>query len=301
MKHILITGATGMIGKKLIRALSEKGHTLSILSRKPTHIAGVKVFLWDIYKQEIDKNCLDGVDTIIHLAGENIAEKKWTESRKQEIIKSRVLSTQLLYQLIHDTKAPVTSFISASAVGYYGDCGDEILTEQSDAGFGFLADCCQQWEHAVDQGKSLGIRIVKMRTGFILDRKEGGLPAIEKPVLFFVGAALGNGKQWIPWIHIDDMIAMYLDAVEDQLMMGAYNACAPYPVTNETLTKAIAKEISRPVWPFNVPEKILKLILGEMSVVALMSTNTSAEKILESGFRFKYHQLEDALTDIYKS
>jgi uncharacterized protein (TIGR01777 family) len=298
-KHILITGATGMIGKKLINALQQSGHIVSILSRKQKNLPGVKVFLWDIYNQQIDPACMNGTDTIIHLAGENIGAHKWTKKRKQQIIDSRVLSTQLIYKTIKETRADIRSFISASAVGYYGDCGDEILTEESPAGFGFLSHCCKEWEGAVDKGKQLGLRIVKIRTGVALAKGEGALASMAKPIRWFAGAALGSGQQWVPWIHIDDLVSIYIRAVEDPLFSDMYNACAPFPVTNAALTRAIAKELHRPVWPFNVSEKILKLILGEMSEIIFISTNTSAQKLLNQDFKFKYTRLEHALTDIY--
>lgn len=300
-KHILLTGATGLIGKKLINALYENGHSISVLLRKPKKITNAKVYLWDVYKQHIDPACIKGVDIIIHLAGENIAEKKWTRERKQKIIDSRVLSTQLLHKIVKDTNTPVRTFISASAVGYYGDCGDEILTENSPNGYGFLAECCRLWEEAANKGKSLGMRIVKYRMGFILARKEGALAAMDRPIRFFAGAPLGSGKQWIPWVHIDDIVSMFITAVDDPLMSGAYNACAPFPITNETLTRAVAKALHRPVWPVYVPEKILEMILGKMSDVVLTSNNTSAQKLLDEGFKFKYTHLEDALEDIYKN
>lgn len=298
-KQILITGATGMIGKKLINALKQAGHGVSILSRKQKNMPGVKVYLWDVYANKIDSSCMTGIDTIIHLAGENIGAQKWTEKRRQQIIDSRVLSTRLLYKTIKETDAGVSSFISASAAGYYGDCGDEILTEDSGPGFGFMAECCKQWEEAVNNGKSQGIRIVKLRTGFVLAKGEGALASLEKPIKFFAGAPLGSGRQWIPWVHVDDIVSMYVNATENPLISGAYNACAPFPVTNATLTRAIAAKLHRPVWPFNVPEKMLKIILGEMSDVVFISTNTSAQKLLSADFKFKYTQLNDALSDIY--
>ena len=300
-KHILMTGATGLIGKKLIRALQEKGHKISVLSRKPIVIEKVKVFLWNVYQQEIDPGCLEDVDTIIHLAGENVAGEKWSPARKKKVIDSRVLSTKLLYQLIKEQQADIQSFISASAVGYYGDAGDEILVEKSPAGTGFLAECCRQWEAAVDEGTALGLRIVKCRIGFVLAKNEGALPALDKPIRFFAGAALGSGKQWVPWVHVDDVVEAFVSAVENDQWTGSYNICAPFPVSNLSLTKAIAKKLHRPVWPINVPESILKLILGEMASVALISNNTSAQKLLDTGFQFKYLQLEDALTDIYQA
>jgi len=299
-KHILMTGATGMIGSKLIRALQKKGYTVAVLSRKPVVIENVKVFLWNVYEQEIDPACLEGVNTIIHLAGENVAGGKWSPARKKKLIDSRVLSAKLLYQLIKEQRKDIHAFISASAVGYYGDGGDQILTEESPAGTGFLAECCRQWEAAVDEGAALGLRIVKCRIGFVLARNEGALPALDKPIRFFVGAGLGSGKQWVPWIHVDDVVEAFLSAVENDQWTGPYNICAPFPVSNLSLSKAIAKKLHRPVWPVNVPEGVLKLILGEMSSVALISNNTSAQKILDTGFKFKFLQLENALTDIYQ-
>lgn len=298
-QHILITGATGMLGKELIQALLKQGDHVSILSRKPQQINQVKVFLWDVYKQEIDTACLNGVDCIIHLAGESIASEKWSDQRKKEIIDSRVLSAGLLFKTMSAHKNQVKHFLSAAAVGYYGNRGDEILTEESPAGKDFLASCCQAWENAADQGKKLGLRVVKIRTGVVLSKEEGALPQMAKPIQLFAGAPLGTGKQWIPWIHYKDMTQIYLQALEDQSMSGAYNACAPFPVTNKTLTKAIAKQLHRPVWPFGIPKKILELILGEMSVIVSNSNNTSVQKLLDTGFVFNYTRVEDALSDIY--
>ena len=299
-QQILVTGATGMVGRQLVATLQQMGYGISILSRRKTTLANVKVFLWDIYKQQIDTACMEGIDTIIHLAGEPIADKKWTKERKQQIIDSRVLSTQLLYKAIRERGASVKNFISASAVGYYGNRGDEILTETSAPGQGFMAHCCKAWEDAVDEGDSLQLRIAKFRIGFILARKDGALASLDKPIRFFVGAALGSGQQWIPWVHIDDIVEMFVKAIGDQNYQGAYNACAPYPVTNTTLTKAVAKVLNRPVWPIKVPEVVLEMILGKMSDVVTLSTNTSAQKLLDAGFIFKYTHLENALNDIYR-
>lgn len=300
-KHVLITGATGMIGQKLIRILLDKGHKVAILSRKKVTIKDVKVYLWDVGESKIDANCLSGVDTIIHLAGENIASEKWTEARKKKIIDSRVLSAQLLYKTIKKQKVAVKNFISAAAVGYYGDAGDELLTEDSPNGTGFLARCCREWETAADEGLAMGIRVVKWRIGFILARNEGALKAMDQPIRYFAGAGLGSGKQWVPWVHIDDILQMFSQSVENQSYSGAYNACAPYPASNLALTKAIAKQLHRPVWPINVPEFVLKIILGELSEVVLISNNASPKKLLDTGFKFKYPQLESALSDIYRA
>ncbi|WP_343533392.1 TIGR01777 family oxidoreductase [Pedobacter sp.] len=299
-KNILIAGATGLIGQELVAQLQAKGHQVSILTRKPTPKAGIKVFLWNVDEQQIDKDALTGVDTVINLAGEGIADQPWNRQRKQQIIDSRVKSTELLFKAIKETNTPIESYISASGVGYYGNRGDEILDEESAAGDDFMAHCCIEWEKAADQGIALGIRVVKLRTGIVLSERGGALPTLEKPIKNFVGAALGTGKQWMPWIHMDDLVNIYINAVEDTLMFDAYNATAPSPVTNATFTKALAKALHRPVWPINVPKFILKLILGEMSILPLISNNTSAQKILNTGFQFRYLTLENALTAIYE-
>jgi uncharacterized protein (TIGR01777 family) len=298
-KNILITGATGLVGKQLIPALQAKGYKISILSRKQSTIKDVAVFLWDVYKQTIDSNALKDIDTIIHLAGEGIADKKWTDERKKEIIDSRVLSTQLLYKTIQETKAPVTTFLSASAVGFYGDRGNEILAETSEPGEGFLSDCCRLWENAAEEGLELGIRVIKIRIGLILSKEDGALKAMETPIKFFIGAPLGSGKQWMPWIHLDDIVKIFIKAAEDEKMNGPYNACAPFPVSNKFLTKAIAGKINRPVWPIHIPQFALKAIMGEMSILPLMSNNTIAKRLLETGYKYTYVNLDDALNSIY--
>jgi len=298
-KNILITGATGLVGTQLIPFLQKQGHHVTVLSRKKISIPGVNVYLWNVEQQTIDKDAFLGIDTLIHLAGEGIADKKWTPKRKQQIIDSRVKSAELLYQTIRETQASVSTFVSASAVGYYGNRGEEFLWEDSDPGKGFLSDCCVAWEAAADEGISMGIRVVKVRIGLILSEKDGALAAMARPIKFFVGAPLGSGKQWMPWIHLDDIVGIFTKALEDETMVGAYNATAPFPVTNKLLTKRIAWHLSRPVWPVHVPKGVLKVILGELSMLALMSSNTAAQKILDAGFKFKYLDLDEALKEIY--
>ncbi len=298
-KNILITGATGLVGKQLVSHLKNQGYKISILSRKKINIPEVNVFVWDVEKQIIDAKAFKGIDAIIHLAGAGIADKRWTAKRKAQIIDSRVKSAQLLFKTIRETGSKVTTFVSASAVGYYGDREDEFLSENSDPGIGFLSECCIKWEAAADEGINMGIRVVKVRSGLILSEKDGALAAMARPIKFFVGAPLGSGKQWMPWIHVDDIVGIFAKAVEDEAMQGAYNAVAPYPVTNKLLTKRIAWHLSRPVWPIHVPKGVLMNILGELSILALMSTNTSAQKILDAGYQFKYLDLDEALKEIY--
>ena len=299
-KNILITGATGLIGKHLIPELQKQGHHISILARKNTALKNVKVYLWDIEQQTIDPAAFEGIDTVIHLAGEGIADKRWTAERKKEIVDSRIKSAHLLYKTIHETKAKVSTFISASAVGYYGNRGDEFLWEDSEPGKGFLAKCCVLWEKAADEGLNLGIRVVKIRLGIILSGDGGALPAMAKPIKLFVGAPLGSGKQWVPWIHIHDVVGIFAQAVTDQKMHGAYHATAPYPSSNKVLTHRIAYWLSRPVWPINVPRAILKMVMGESSTMVLMSSNTSAKKTVDAGYEFQYTDLDKALKEIYR-
>lgn len=298
-KNILITGATGLIGSRIVRNLQQRGHEIKILTRDPSRVKNAEAFHWDIDSGQIDPKCLEGIDTIIHLAGAGIADKRWTKKRKQEIVDSRVKSTRLLFDTIEKTRARIDTIVSASGGGYYGDRGDEVLTEESSNGTGFLAECCKQWEDAIDEGRKFCNRIIKLRIGIVLTRHGGALVELEKPVSFFAGAALGSGKQWIPWIHLYDMISIFEKVVENPAYNGVYNTSTPFPVTNSEFTRAMAKKLSRPVWPVNVPEFVLKALLGEMSEIVLISDRNSAQKLINAGFQFRYPALDDALTEIY--
>ena len=297
--HILITGGTGLIGRLITDELLNRGYSVSHLSRKPGNIPKVKTFLWDVHKGDIDEHCLEDVGTVIHLAGENIADKRWTDKRKKEIIDSRTRSINLIYQLIQSKPNQVNTIISASAIGYYSDRGDELLTEDSLPNNDFMAECCIEWEKAVDKGKELGLRILKFRTGVVLNKNEGALLEMAKPIKLGFGAPLGSGKQWIPWVHWQDVVNMYLQAIEKINLSGVYNMVAPNPVTNKQFTKALAKQLHRPVWPINIPAFVFRLLMGEMSTIVLGSTRVSAEKIEKDGFVFKYPELTGALMAIY--
>ncbi len=297
-KNILITGGTGLIGRNLTKQLLERGHVVSNLSRSTGKDSQVKTFLWDVEKGVIDSNCINGVDIIIHLAGAGIADKPWTIQRKQELIDSRVKSIQLIYGLLKANTHQVSTVISASAIGYYSDRGDELMTEESKPSNDFMAECCKAWENAVDEGHQLGLRIVKYRTGVVLDNG-GALEKLAMPIKFFVGSPLGNGKQWIPWIHWKDVIAMYLFAIDNPNLSGTFNMVAPNPLTNKQLTYAVAKQLHKPIWLPNVPAIFLKLLLGEMATIVLGSTKVAADKIEQAGFKFTYPEIEGALKEIY--
>ena len=298
-KHILLTGGSGLVGSDLTQLLLDKGHEVSHLSREPRNDPKVKTYLWDIYKGQIDEKCIEGVDTIVHLAGAGIADKRWTDQRKKELIESRTQSIGLIYGLLRDKPHHVESVVSASATGYYNNRRDELLTEESKPSNDFLANCCIQWEQAVDKGEELGLRILKFRTGVVLTAKGGALPKMAQPVKLGVGSPLGNGKQWIPWIHQQDVIDLYLYGIENTSLKGVYNMVAPNPATNKQLTQTIAKQLHKPLWLPNIPAFVLKLLLGEMSTIVLGSTKVSAQKIENAGFRFKYPTVTEALADIY--
>lgn len=299
-QHVLLTGGSGLLGTDLTQKLLYKGYTVSHLSRKPGHDARVKTYIWDIGKGEIDADCINDVNIIIHLAGTGIAEKRWTDKRKKELIESRTKSIGLIYDLLKRKPHRVKRIISASATGYYSDRGNELLTEDSLPAHDFLGECCIAWEHAVDEGAMLGLDILKFRTGVVLTNKGGALPKLATPVKLGIGSALGNGRQWIPWIHKTDVTDMYLYGIEHSTLGGVYNMVAPNPVTNAQLTQAVAKQLKRPLWAPKVPAFLLKLLLGEMATVVLGSTRVSADKIERAGFKFQYPDIETALKEIYE-
>ncbi|SCW69624.1 TIGR01777 family oxidoreductase [Mucilaginibacter sp. NFR10] len=300
-KSILLTGGSGLLGTHLTKALLAKGYTVSHLSRNADNNPQVKTFVWDINKGIIDEHCIDGIDTIVHLAGSGIAEKHWTDARKKDLIDSRVKSIELVYDLLKRKQHQVTSVISASGIGYYSDRGDELMYETSAPARDFISQCCVLWEAAVDEGQKFGVRILKFRTGVVLDKDGGALPTLAKPIKLYIGSPIGSGKQWVPWIHWQDVVNMYLLGIENKNLSGVYNMVAPNPVTNKQLTQAVAKQLHKPLWAPNVPGFVLKLLLGEMSSIVLGSTKVSAQKIEDAGFKFKFTNLEAALSAIYGS
>lgn len=298
-QHILITGGSGLIGRELTKELLRKGYQVSHLSRKKGSNPQVKTYLWDVDKRQIDEACTNGVDTIIHLAGAGIADKRWTNERKKILIDSRTESIRLIYEVLKKRPHQVKSIISASATGYYSDRGNELLTEDSPPAHDFLGTCCIDWEQAVDEGRELGLAITKFRTGVVLSTQGGALPQLALPIKLGAGSALGSGQQWIPWIHWQDVVDMYLYAIEGHCPPDVYNMVAPKPVTNLQLTVAVAKQLHRPLWLPKVPTFALKLLFGEMSLVVLGSTRVAAEKIERAGFQFRFPTVTDALKNIY--
>lgn len=297
-KNILITGGTGLIGTRLTEILLHSGHAVVHLGRSGTTNAAVPSFRWDIEQQTVDEKAFHNIDTIVHLAGAGVAEKRWTNDRKRQILESRTKSTRLLFDTLKKNKHTVKTFISASGVGYYGFDNGNAFTETSQAGNDFLATVTQKWENEADRMNELDIRVVKLRTGVVLSARGGALKELAAPVRFFIGAPLGSGDQIISWIHIDDLCSIFAKAITDESMLGAYNAVAPNPVTNREMTKTIGATLRRPVILPAVPGVVLKLMLGEMAEIVLNGSRVVPEKILKSGYQFKFTSLEKALDDL---
>lgn len=289
-----------MIGTRLSEILIDLGYDVAHLSRQPADITHYKTFRWDIKKGTLDENAITYADYIINLAGANLTEEKWTEERRQEILDSRVQSTNLLYEKLKTLPHHVKGFISSSAIGIYGNSGDRLVTEESMHGDGFLANVTKQWEQAAWQVHGLGIRTVIFRTGIVLSNKGGALPQMAKPVKMMAGAPLGSGKQYMSWIHIDDLCHLFVEAIENTGFHAVYNAVAPNPVTNEIFTRTLAKVLGKPLVLPNVPAFSLKLVLGQVSEVALGGSRVSANKVLHTGFTFEYTALENALRDCFE-
>ena len=236
------------------------------------------------------------------MAGAGIADENWSDERKKEIIESRTKSIDLIVNKLKVLPHRIISFASASGIGYYGaDTGNEHISEQHTPCNDFVADCCIQWEATADKIQALGIRTVKLRTGIVLSEKGGALPRLTQPVRWGVGAALGTGKQWQSWIHLDDLCELFIKSLTDQQMTGAYNAVAPNPVTNHDLTKISAQVLKRPFWMPNVPEFALKLVFGEMASIVLGGNYVLNQRIkLETDFDYKFVEVRKALEDLLK-
>lgn len=296
-RKVLITGGSGLIGKRLTQMLTGKGYEVALLSRKKASIPQVQVYEWDIKKGYIEEGALDHVHFLVHLAGTNVGEGRWTEERKKSILESRTESIRLIARKLAEQAARPVAFASASGISYYGqDSGDQRNTEATPPAGDFLSHVTIEWEKAADEIAGLGIRTVKFRTGVVLSKESGALPKIALPARFGFGAPLGSGKQWMSWIHIDDLCRMYVEALENESWQGAYNAVAAPPVTNEVFTEEICKVLNRPQWLPNVPAFALELVFGEMAAVVLGSSYVINERVSkETTFRYAFDNLHSAL------
>jgi uncharacterized protein (TIGR01777 family) len=306
METVLITGGTGMIGQALAKQFIATGYEVVILSRNPKrssreHLSYAK---WDIEKSEIDLDALSKATIIVHLAGEGVADKRWTVKRKQAIVDSRVQSGNLLVKTLSENKYQVKTFIAASAIGWYGpDTAASLehgFVETDTPDNSYLGNTCQLWEQSTAAVATMGIRLVTLRIGIVFNKKGGALAAFLMPAKFALAAILGNGKQIVSWIHQADLCKIIQYAIETPSLQGVYNAVAPNPVTNKKLVLTIAKNTYPIYFPSFVPGFLLKIILGEMSIEVLKSTNVSAQKIQDAGFVFNYPHVEEAIIDLIK-
>jgi uncharacterized protein (TIGR01777 family) len=296
-KNVLITGGTGFIGRCLTEKLLERGYTVSILTRntKPNKDR-VFYYIWDVSTQSIEEAAILKADYIIHLAGENIAEKRWTAKRKTAILDSRVQSARLIYDTLKKLNKRVDVFVSASGIGYYGAVnGEGICTENTLPANDFVGTVCQEWENAADLMVGLGIRTVKIRTGLVLGKEEGILKKLSPIFKKGLGSALASGKQYMPWIHVHDLCMMYIEAIENGKMTGAYNATINDSTTNLIFSKDLANSYGFSIWLPKVPAFLIRLMLGERAVLLLTGRRVSSDKIKKLGFRFQFKNLRKAL------
>jgi uncharacterized protein (TIGR01777 family) len=297
MLKILITGASGLIGNRLTDMLLQAGHQVVHLGRSKKN-GRVPSFVWDVDGSTIEEGAFNDVDTVIHLAGAGVADRRWSAAWKKEILESRIKSTALLVQYL-EKNPQVKTVVSASAIGYYGVESNHELIETDKPGTDFLANVVEQWEAAVDNITNK--RVVKLRVGIVLSDKGGALKQMAAPIRLGVGAPLGSGKQAISWIHLDDLCSMFVYAVENENLSGAYNATGPYAVTNQELTKAIAHQLQKPLWLPPVPGFVLKIMIGEMADMVVKGSVVSSRKIQQTGFKFQYPDLETALRNLLNS
>jgi len=298
---ILITGATGLIGRRLSELLMKEGNQVVALSRQPGNAKlsnGIKVFPWRPEEASPSGEALEGVEAIVHLAGESVASARWTNEQKRRIRDSRVISTRNLVDAIAGLAHRPRVLVNASASNFYGsDRGDEHLTEQSSPGNGFLADVCQAWENQAIRAKEYGLRVAQVRTGVVLSADGGALREMLPPFKLGVGGRLGTGRQWFPWIHIDDIVGIYRHTLITPSICGPINGIAPGIVDNQEFTRTLASVLHRPVF-IPVPNLALRILLGEMADLLLGSLHIDPEVALASGYQFRFERLRPALENL---
>ena len=301
-KEIIITGATGLIGKALSTVLIKQNDKITLFTRNPENaeriVKGAKEYVrWNYKNPEEWKKFLEGKDAIIHIAGANLAARRWDAKYKEVIYNSRIVSTKELVTAIERCKIKPGVFITASAIGIYGNRGDELLTEKSMPGNDFLSKLCYDWEREAEKVERFGVRRVSLRIGLVLSKEGGVLKQLLTPFKLFVGGHLGNGKQWFPWIHIDDLVSVFIHAINNKSVRGPINCTAPGIVTMKEFTKTLGRVLNRPAL-VPVPRAALKIIIGEITESVLSGQKVSANKLLNSRFNFQFGKLEDALKNL---
>lgn len=299
MAVILISGGTGLVGKALSKRLLSEGHEVRILSRNPKSENKIKSFYWNVKKNEIDGKAFDNVEHIVHLAGSDIADKRWTDARKQDIIDSRVNSVKLITSTLKKKNIQLKSFVGASAIGIYGmTTSRKIFTETDKGKDDFLSQTCIQWENSYQQILILSDKNSIIRIGVVLSKDGGALKRLLPLFQLGLGSAVGSGKQYIPWIHIEDLVSVFHEALFNINYNGVYNAVSSEEITNHSFSKQLAKALSKPFFLPNVPAFVLKLLFGEMANMLLEGSRVSNQKLIGSGFQFKYPTLSEALSEI---
>ena len=302
MKSILITGGTGLIGKKLISKLKKKQYSIYVLTRRGSYVKdGVNYLGWDPDNFKLDLKNINNLFSIIHLAGESINGSRWTNSYKKKILDSRILTTKLLFETIKKLKQKPENFISASATGYYREDTDSAQKESDPNGQGFLSGVVKKWEDEVLMFNNLKMKTTVLRIGLVLSKDGGILKSLYPIFKLCLGVPVGTGKQMMSWIHEDDMIDIIIKGIEDTRFKGIFNCVAPEKVSNQTFSRALAKTLGRFSYPkfFRVPSFIIKLLFGGQSVLILKGLNVSSKKIINSNFKFKYSKLLPALRSLY--
>lgn len=293
--NVLITGGTGFIGKALSRELVSSGHNVIITTRRQTD--SKEKLTWNL-PALIPSDTMSNIDAVVNLAGESIASGRWTKTRKERIMSSRTNITRALVQSMQNANPKPKVLISASAIGFYGPRGDEFVTEDTPPGTDFLADVCKAWEAEALKAEEMGVRVVPVRIGGVLESDGGALPKMIMPFKFFLGGPIGSGKQWFSWIHRDDITGIIKYALENELISGPINLTAPEPVTNKEFSSALGRAISRPSW-LPVPGFIVKLTLGELGDIILTGQRVLPEKALKAGYKFKHPDVDEALRTIF--
>lgn len=295
---VLITGGTGLIGSFLSKKLREEGHEVFLLSRSKKQIEGItKVYQWDIKRSWIEEGALAGKDIVIHLAGENIGEQAWTSQNRKRILESRTRSTDLLVQeLKKESKLP-KKILCASAIGFYGSSSEKVFTEQDGPGVGFAAEVTKQWELATDQFRSLGISCSQVRIGIVLSTQGGAMPQMMLPTKLFIGAPIGSGKQRMSWIHLEDLVDVFMFLLAHNVD-GKLNAVAPQPVSNSEFMKALRKAMGKFNLAPSLPAFVLRLVMGERADLVLNDQVVSSQKLQDLGFQYNHESLEQALKDL---
>jgi uncharacterized protein len=301
MAKILITGGSGLVGSRISELLVKEGHQPCWLSRQEGESNGIRRYKWDLSKKYIDEKSFEDTEHIIHLAGSGIVDKRWTHSYKKEILDSRVKTSELLFDHISKNNYPIKTLVGGSAIGYYGALTSEhTFSEEDLPGHDFLGETCVLWEKSYDPFVSLGIRTVIIRTGIVLSQKGGAYAKMVKPFKFGLGAAIGSGNQYFPWIHIDDIAAIFVHALFHDALKGSYNATATEQITNKEFSRHLAISLRKPFFLPVLPAFLLKMALGERAITITEGVKINNSKLKNSGFLFRFDSLEAALNDLNK-